>query len=124
MTNAQKLTVLDERGGHLVFLGHQPKVERSTVTHLIIGVVKTPSEKNGDTRLDLGILLSNAKLRESRHSSSTNDGILQNNAVVDVTNVLGRVRGLGTFHTEKMQDSDRQLGEFAVLNELTEMCES
>ena len=121
---SEYLTILDEHRRGLILLGHQPEVERGTITHLVIGVIQAAGEKNRDTRLDFGILLSHAKFSQSRNSGSPDNGIFQNHSVIDIADVLGRMRGLRAFDTEKVQDSDGQLRELAILDELTEMSQS
>lgn len=121
---SEYLTILDEHRRGLILLGHQPEVERGTITHLIISIIQAASEENRDTRLDFGVLLSHAELGQGRDSGSPNNGVLQDHSVIDVADVLGGMRGLRAFHTEKVQDSDGQLRELAVLDELTEMGKS
>lgn len=65
-----------------------------------------------------------AKLGKSCYRSGPDNGVLQHNAVVDVADVLGWLDGLGTLHTEQVQDPYCQFCEFAVLDELAEMCQS
>jgi len=118
------LTILDESARCLILLTHQSQVERSTVSHLVIGVIKTTGEENMDARFNFGVLLANTKLGQGSYSSSAYDGVLQNDAVVDVTNILGGVGSLGAFGTKQVEDSDRKLGEFTVLNELAQVGKS
>ena len=118
------LTILDESARCLILLTHQSQVERSTVSHLVIGVIKTTGEENMDARFNFGVLLANTKLGQGSYSSSTYDGVLQYDTVVDVTNILGGVGSLGAFGTKQVEDSDRKLGEFTVLNELAQVGKS
>lgn len=103
---------------------HQTQIQRSTIAHLVIGVIETAGKENLYTRLDFGVFLANAKFGQSSDSGGTHNGVLQNDTVVDVADVLGRVVGLGALDTEQMQDPDRQLRELTVLNELTKMSQS
>lgn len=74
-----------------------------------------------NTGLDFGILLANTKLGQCGDSSSAYNGILQNNTVVDVTNILGGVGSLGALGTKEVEDSNGELGEFTVFNELAQV---
>lgn len=78
---------------------HEPEVESGTVPDFVIDIVQTPCQQNVDAPLDLGILLADTKLSQRRHGSGTHNGVLQDDSVVDVPNILGRLRGLGTFDT-------------------------
>jgi len=82
-------TILDELVGHLVVLLHQSQIERGSVADFIISVIKASRKQNGDTALDLWILLTNTELGQCGHSSSADKRILQDHSVVDVANVLG-----------------------------------
>lgn len=107
----------------LVVLLHKPEVESSTVSNFVIDIVQTPGQQDIDAPLDLGVALAYAKLGESSDRSRTNDGILKDDSVVDVPDVLGGLGGLGPFHSEEMQDADREFGKFTVLNELAQVSE-
>jgi hypothetical protein len=122
-SNGQELTVLNKGARRLVLLAHQAQVERCTIPHLVIGVIKTTGEQNLNTRFDFGVLLANTKLGQRGDGSGTYNGVLQNDTVVDVADILGGVSGLGALSTKQVQNSDRELGEFAVLDELAEMGE-
>ena len=41
---------------------------------------------------------------------------------IDISNVFGGLRSLRAFHTEEVENSNRKLGELAILNKLAEMC--
>lgn len=99
-------TITDELARKLVVFLHQAQVESRAITHLVISVVQASGEKYVNTALDFRILLTNAKLRQRRHGSSTHDRILQDNTVVDVTDVLGRLSGPRTFNTEQVENTN------------------
>jgi hypothetical protein len=118
------LTVLNKGTGCGIFGCHQTEVESSTIAHLIISVIKAAGEQNVHTRLDFKVLLTNTKLGQCSDSSGTYNGVFQNNAVINVSDVLSGVRSLGALNTKQMQDTNRQLSEFAVLDEFAKMSES
>lgn len=100
---------------------HETEVESSTISDFVVHIVQTPREQHVDAALDLGVLLSDAKLGEGRDGGGAHNGVLENDTVVDVANVLCRLGRLGTFETEQVQDADGQLGELAVLDEFAEV---
>lgn len=120
------------------------KCHSSTVTHFIIGIIQAsrfnerdqyhllllphfvnlPSQKNTDALLDRLVVHIGTKFAKSVDSSGTNNGVFQNDSVVNVTNVLCRRSRLGTFNTEHMQNAYGKLGKFTIFDKLTEMRES
>jgi hypothetical protein len=116
--------MLDESAGCLILLAHQSQVKRSTVSHLVIGVIKTTGKENMDARFDFGVLLANTKLGQCSYSSSAYNGVLQYDTVVNITNILSGVGSLGALGTKQVEDSDRELGEFTVLNKLAQVGKS
>ena len=117
-------TILNKKTSHVILFLHQSQIESSTITHFIINVIKTPGKQNRNTRLDFGIFLADSKLGQCSHGSSANNGILQDHSVVNIANVLCRMTSLWTLDAEKMQYSDREFGEFAVFDKLTEVRKS
>ena len=77
-----------------------------------------------DTALDFGIFLPDSKLGQRSYSRCTDDGIFQHDSVVYVAYVLGWLCSLWPLHTQEMQDANSEFSEFAVLDELAEMCKS
>lgn len=118
------LTITDELARKLVVFLHQAQVQCRAITHLVISVIQASGEKNVNTTLDLGILLANAELRQRCHCRGTHDRILQDNAVVDIADVLGRLSGSRTLNTEQVENTHCKLSELAVFDELAEVCES
>lgn len=84
----------------------------------------SPRKEDLNALLDAQIGDVDAELGERRNGSGANDGVLEDDAVVDVADVLARLRRLGTFDTEEVEDADGELGEFAVLDELAKLGES
>ena len=119
-----QLTILDKSTSYLVLFFHESQIESSTITNLVINVIKTPREEDWDTGFDFRIFLANTKLGKSRHSRSSDNGILQDNSVVDITNIFGRMRSLWSLNTKEMQYSNRKLGELAIFDKLAEVCKS
>jgi hypothetical protein len=62
-----------------------------------------------------------AKLGEARDGGGAYDGVLEDDAVVDVANVLGRLGGFGPLDAEQVEDADGELGELAIFDELAEL---
>lgn len=98
----KKLTILDEPVGEFILFIHQSEVESSTVPDFIVRVIQTPGEQNSNTPLDFRVLLADAKLGQRRNGSRPDKSVFQNDSVVDVTDVLRRLRGLGAFHTKQV----------------------
>ncbi|KAI6763517.1 hypothetical protein HG531_012905 [Fusarium graminearum] len=116
------LTILDEANSHLVILLiHELEVKSSTVTDLIINVVQASGEENANTALDIGVLLADTELSKGGNGSSSDNSVLENDSVVNVSNVLGRLSSLGTLKTNKMEDSDSQLSELAILDKFAKV---
>jgi hypothetical protein len=69
-------TVFDESTRGLILLAHQAQVKRSTVSYLVVGVIKTTSKKHVNTRLDFRVLLANTKLGQRGDSSGAYNGVL------------------------------------------------
>lgn len=117
-------TILNEPVGKLIFFFHQSQVKGGAVPDLIISIVKAPREQDIDTALELWILLANAKFSQGCNGGGTDDGILENNSIVDVADIF---RGMGRFRTldtEKMQNPDCKFRELAILNKLAKVGES
>lgn len=116
------LTILDESSCHLIILLiHELQVKGSTITDLVINIIQASGEEDADTALNLRVLLANTKLGEGSDSSSSHDGVFKNHSVVNISDILGRLSGLGTLKTDKVKNSDSQLSELAILNELAEV---
>src|SRR5687767_7124813 len=115
-------TVLNKVLRHLVILlAHELEVEGSTIADLIIDVIQTPREKDLDTALHIRVLLADTEFGKRCDRGGTNDSILQNDAVVNIANILGWLGCLGTLETDQVQDTNSQLGKLAVLNELAQV---
>lgn len=115
-------TILDKAIGDFVLLFHQTKIKCRTIPHFIVRIIQASGEQNGNTTFHLRILLTNTKLSQCGDSGGANNGVFENNSVIDISNVFGRLRSLGAFQTEEMENSDGKLGELAVLDKLAEMC--
>lgn len=118
-----ELTISHKLAGDLIIFLHQPQVQRRTISNFIVGIVETPLQQHLNTRLDLRVFLSHAKLGESSDRGCSNNRVFQHNAVVDVSNVLGRLCGLGSLKTKQVQYPHGQLCELAVFDELAQVCE-
>src|SRR4051794_10465195 len=105
-SNGRELTVLNKGARCLILLAHQAQVERSTIPHLIIGIIKTTGEQNLNTRFDFGVLLANTKLGQRGDGSGTYNGVLQNDTVVNVADILSGVSSLGALSTKQVQNPD------------------
>jgi hypothetical protein len=99
------LTILNESVGHLIRLAHEPQVQCSTIADFIIHVIEASGEEDSNAAFDLRVLLTNAKLRQRRDCCSSNDGILKDDTIVDVSDVLGRLRGLRPFQAQEVKNS-------------------
>jgi hypothetical protein len=119
------------------------QVHRSSVANFIINVVQasakrnnlnsrsrycersgnSPPQQNIDALGDSWISNRHAELGETGDGSSADDGVLQYDSVVNVSDEFGWLLGLGTLDTEQVQDANREFCEFAVLDEFAEMGE-
>jgi hypothetical protein len=115
-------TILDEAVSDFILLFHETKVKCRTIPYFIVRIIQASGEQNGNTALDLRILLTNTKFSQCSDSGGANNSVFEDNSVIDISNVFGGLRSLGAFHSEEVENSDRKLGELAVLNELAEMC--
>ena len=77
-----------------------------------------PLEEDRDGRAQ-GLEL-DAKLGQGRDGGRAHDGVLQDDAVVDVADAARRVDGVGPVLAEHVQDAHGELGELAVLDELAQ----
>lgn len=118
-------TVLDKVLCHLIiFLAHELQVQGGTIAHFVVNIVQASRQQNLDTSLDVRVLLADAKLGQSSNSSSSHNGILKDDAVIDVTDVLGWLSSLRTLQTNKVKDTDGQLRKLAILDEFAQMSQS
>lgn len=88
------------------------------------GTANPPSEEDLNAPLDGVVGDVDTELGQARDGGGANDRVLENDPVVNVSDVLVRLRRLRTFDTEQVQDADRKLGKLAVLDELAELSES
>lgn len=124
MVEFYQRTVLDELVADVILLVHEPQVERSTVTNLIVDIVQASCEQDIHAALDLGIFLADTKFGESSDGGGSDDGIFKDDSVVDVADILGRLRRLGSFETKEVKNAHSKLGEFAILDELAKVGKS
>ena len=117
------LTVLHKLVCQFVLLGHESEAQGRAVSDLVIHVIEAAREQDLHAALDLGVLLADAELGQSRHSRGTYDGVFEHHAVVDVSDVLGRLGRLGSLSAQEVENADGELGEFAVLDEFAEVCQ-
>lgn len=73
-----------------------------TGAYLIIVVVQAPPEQDHDPRLQ--VVDHGAKLGEGAHGTRSHRGVLQDDPVVDVADVLAGVCRLGPFGAQEVQD--------------------
>jgi hypothetical protein len=71
-----------------------------TGAYLIIVVVQAPPEQDHDPRLQ--VVDHGAKLGECAHGTRSHRGVLQDDPVVDVADVLAGVRSLGPFVAQEV----------------------
>lgn len=62
--------------------------------------VDEPGEQHLDASLDTQIGYVDSELSQARHRSRSNDCIFKNDSVVNVPNVFGRVKSLGTLNAQ------------------------
>lgn len=84
----------------------------------------SPGQEDLDAPLDGIVGDVDTELGQAGDGGGADDGVLENDTVVDVPDVLVRLRRLRTFNTEQVQDADRKLGKLAVLDELAKLSES
>lgn len=102
---------------------HEPQVEGSAVPDFIVHIIQASRQQNLDTALDLGVLLPDTKLGQCRDGCGPDNGVLQDDAVVDVANVLGGLGSLGAFQTKQVENAHGKLRKLAVLDKFAEMGE-
>lgn len=122
-------------GRFLVFQDAQ--IECGPIPHLVIVVIQAtaalvvrkdhstrapqslPSKEDADAFAQLGKMHSKACQRTDR--SRTHSRILQDDAVVNVTNVLAGCRSVGPFRTQKVKNAHGQLSKLAVFDKLAQV---
>ena len=89
--------------------------------HLIIVVMQSALEQD----LDAGPQLRDqgTKLCQAAHCRRPHSGVLQNDPVVDVADVLGGLLGAGALHAQQMQHLGGQVCELTVLQLPTAGCQ-
>lgn len=65
-----------------------------------------------------------SELGQGRYSSCPNDSVLEDDSVVDVSNVFRGLKRLGSFDSEQVKDSNGKFCELAVFDELAQLSES
>lgn len=106
---------------------NQLQVQSSTIPNLIIKIIKAACEKYHNARLHIGMLLSalsSTKLRQCGNRSCTDYGILQDNAIVNISDVFRRLTGLWAFDPQQVKNTDSKLSKFTVLDKFTKMRQS
>jgi hypothetical protein len=111
----QELTFSDKDVGQSLFVQHLD-VHGRTISDLIIDIVQastqsacithlptsSPSQQHIYTLHDSLVINTDAKLGQTANCRSPDNGVLEDHAVIDVPDELGRVAGLGSFHTEQV----------------------
>ena len=82
-------------------------------SHLIVIVMQSTLEQDLNTRPQL--LHKGSKLGQAADGCCPDSGILQDDAVVDVADVLGRLLGARPLHTQQVQHLRGQVCELAIL---------
>ena len=83
--------------------------------------VDEPVNENIDAAPELVIAGVDSELGQGGNSCSANSGVLEDDAVVDETNELGRLWGFRTLHAEEMENADREFGELAILDKFAQV---
>lgn len=118
------LTISDESSRELIIIiFHQSQIQCSAIANFIISIVETSLKQHADTLLDFWILLPDTEFGQRSNCCSTHDRIFQYNSIVDVTNVLCWLRSLWSFHAKHVQNTHGKFGEFAIFDELTQVCQ-
>ena len=105
----------------LVLLQDRLEVSRP-VPHLVIGVHLTPGEQH--QHVGQQVIAQRPELGHGGDSSGPDSSVLQEDSVVDETDVASGVGGPGTFLAQQVQDLHRQDGVLAVLYELAQVGQS
>mmetsp|Transcript_59614 Transcript_59614/g.136745 ORF Transcript_59614/g.136745 Transcript_59614/m.136745 type:complete len:270 (+) Transcript_59614:1459-2268(+) len=95
--------------------------EDGAIADLIVVVVDAPLQQHDDggaERID-----HDAKLRERAHRRGAHRRVLEDDAVVDEADVLGRLGRGGALDAEQVQDLRREQRELAILDELAQVRE-
>eukprot|EP00958_Prasinococcus_capsulatus_P009770 scaffold950_cov340-Prasinococcus_capsulatus_cf.AAC.3 len=90
------------------------EVERGAVAHLVVVVVQAASQEHDDARAQIRHLL--PELSQRAHRTCAHGGVLQNDAVVDVSDVLARVDCGGPLLTQQVRQA-RLLGVWDLADE-------
>mmetsp|Transcript_9710 Transcript_9710/g.21643 ORF Transcript_9710/g.21643 Transcript_9710/m.21643 type:complete len:292 (-) Transcript_9710:1309-2184(-) len=110
------------RFGHLIIvhtLLQDGAVEVDAISNLVVVVIGAELQQEKDILSQVGAFHGN--LGQGIHCSGPDQGVLQNESVVDETNVLGRMRCARHLLTQKSQDARAEVGILTVLNELAKV---
>jgi len=67
--------------------------------------------------------LAHPKLCQSRDGGCSDDRVFEDDPIVDIPDVLGRLCCLGAFEADKMENPDSKFCEFAIFDKLAKVCE-
>ena len=93
--------------------GRQSRKNRGMQCHLVIIVMQSALEQDLNTRPQL--LHKSTKLGQAADSCCPDSGVLQDDAVIDVADVLGRLLGARPLHAQQVQHLRGQICELAIL---------
>ena len=91
-----------------------PEGQLQQSEHLVVVVVERAAQQNEDAGPQ--VLHKRAKLGQGGDGGRAHGRVLQDDAVVDVADVLGGLARLGALHAQQVQDLGGQVGELAVLH--------
>mmetsp|Transcript_16169 Transcript_16169/g.48564 ORF Transcript_16169/g.48564 Transcript_16169/m.48564 type:complete len:260 (-) Transcript_16169:963-1742(-) len=104
-------------GGQFV-RGQELKIEGGSIADLIVVIELTATQQDQDTLAQRFELL--CKFAQCCHRCGTNGRLLENHPVVDVANELARVLSGRSLLAQHVEHANRQRGELAVFDKLTE----
>mmetsp|Transcript_53208 Transcript_53208/g.154918 ORF Transcript_53208/g.154918 Transcript_53208/m.154918 type:complete len:239 (+) Transcript_53208:1324-2040(+) len=96
-----------------------PRVEADAVPHLVVVVVLPKLQQQEHVPAQGGAL--HGDLREGVHGRGADEGVLEDHAVVDEADVLGRLGGARDLLAQEAQDPRAEVRVLAVLDELAEV---
>ncbi len=102
MTGVFKHTVTDETASHLIFLVHKSQVQGCSISDFIICIIKASGKKHMNASLELRVFLPDTELGQCSDRRCSDERVLENDTVVDVADILCRVRCLWSFHSERV----------------------
>lgn len=115
------LTVSNKGVGKRVVVKHS-QIHRCSIANFVVDIVETSRKEYANAALDAFIGYIDAELSQAADCCSADDGVLEDDAIVNVSDVLRWLSCFWALDAEQMQNADRELRELTVLDELAQLC--